>query len=82
MSSTHHPREKMHGLGDEFEYFVCGACGCLQIGETPEDMSRYYPDDYYSIRAEPRLQRWLKDRRLNFAARGSGVGFTGGGRPG
>jgi SAM-dependent methyltransferase len=73
VASRHHPREQMHGLGDEFEYFVCAECGCLQIAEQPADMSRYYPDEYYSIRPEPQLKRWLKDRRLAFASTGSGV---------
>jgi SAM-dependent methyltransferase len=36
-------------------------------------MSRYYPDDYYSIRAEPRLRRWLKDQRLSYVATGKGL---------
>ena len=42
-------RELAHGMHDEFEYIECGACGCLQIAETPADLSRYYPSDYYSF---------------------------------
>ena len=39
----------MHlGLRDEFAYFECSKCGCLQIEEVPLDLSKYYPDDYYS----------------------------------
>jgi 2-polyprenyl-3-methyl-5-hydroxy-6-metoxy-1,4-benzoquinol methylase len=40
-------REMMLGLGEEFDYFQCSACGCLQIGEIPADMSRYYPPSYF-----------------------------------
>jgi len=41
-------REMQLGLRDEFEYFECSKCGCLQIGEVPVDLSKYYPNDYYS----------------------------------
>ena len=36
------------GLREEFDYFECSRCGCLQIGEVPPDLSPYYPDNYYS----------------------------------
>lgn len=39
----------MYGLRDEFQYFECGKCGCLQIEEIPKDMTRYYPGQYYSF---------------------------------
>jgi SAM-dependent methyltransferase len=42
-------RELAHGMLDEFEYVECGACGCLQIAETPSDLGRYYPSNYYSF---------------------------------
>lgn len=41
-------KEMMFGLRDEFEYLECSACGCLQIKEIPENLLRYYPEDYYS----------------------------------
>ena len=41
--------EKMFQTKDEFNYFVCSNCGCLQIEEYPADVSVYYPNDsYYS----------------------------------
>ena len=39
----------MFGYRDEFAYFACGQCGCLQIADIPPDMSRYYPANYYSF---------------------------------
>jgi SAM-dependent methyltransferase len=36
------------GLLDEFEYFECGLCKCIQIAEVPENLNRYYPSNYYS----------------------------------
>lgn len=42
-------REMMYGLREEFQYFQCAKCECLQIAEFPKDMSKYYPGDYYSF---------------------------------
>lgn len=41
-------REMMYGLRDEFTYFQCSQCKCLQIADIPSDMSKYYLDNYYS----------------------------------
>jgi len=41
-------REMMFGFQDEFGYFECAKCGCLQIKEIPKNISKYYPDNYYS----------------------------------
>ena len=46
-------REMMYGLRDEFNYFQCTQCQCLQISEFPSDMSPYYPQDYFSISQNP-----------------------------
>ena len=40
-------REMMYGFKDEFDYFVCGKCGCLQIEQIPDDLSKYYPENYW-----------------------------------
>ena len=39
----------MQGSREEFTYFQCLQCGCLQISEIPQDMSTYYPKTYYSL---------------------------------
>jgi 2-polyprenyl-3-methyl-5-hydroxy-6-metoxy-1,4-benzoquinol methylase len=39
----------MLGTRDEFNYFQCSSCECLQIANIPGDMSPYYPDTYYSF---------------------------------
>ena len=55
-NTTYIAREMHLGLGDEFNYFKCARCGCLQIEDIPPDLSRYYPNYYYSYRpAQPRL---------------------------
>lgn len=43
-------REMYFGTREEFAYFECSSCGCVQIRDIPADMTRYYPDDYYSFR--------------------------------
>jgi hypothetical protein len=39
----------MFGTRDEFRYFECSECGCLQISEIPTDLTKYYPSEYYSF---------------------------------
>jgi SAM-dependent methyltransferase len=46
-------REMMFGFGDEFEYYQCSQCSCLQIKEIPADLSKYYPQNYYSFSVGP-----------------------------
>lgn len=66
-------REMMYGTREEFEYFQCASCGCLQITTIPSDLSKYYPPGYYShalpaprgnhpfqsYRKRKRTQQWL-----------------------
>lgn len=46
-------REMMFGLKEEFPYFFCPHCDCLQIAKIPQDMSKYYRADYYSFSSDP-----------------------------
>ena len=56
-NGVHIAKEMMVGLKEEFEYFECSQCKCLQLSEIPEDMDKYYPKDYYSY------------QKLNFATK-------------
>lgn len=67
-----HPvKEMMFGTREEFLYFECNRCQCLQLENPPDDLSRYYPSDrYYSFEEKPhapppgnRLRKWIKRRR-------------------
>jgi SAM-dependent methyltransferase len=40
--------EMMFGTRETFSYEHCGECGSLQIENVPQDVSRYYPSDYYA----------------------------------
>jgi 2-polyprenyl-3-methyl-5-hydroxy-6-metoxy-1,4-benzoquinol methylase len=45
----------MYGTGERFPYFQCSKCHCLQIEKLPEDMTKYYPEDYYSFSEKPHI---------------------------
>lgn len=53
-------REMMFGFRDEFIYFKCINCGCLQIAEIPEDLSKYYPQNYYSYNQTNQSNKFIK----------------------
>ena len=42
-------REMMQNKRDEFEYFECDECNCLQIANVPENLGDYYGKGYYSF---------------------------------
>lgn len=46
--TIYNAREMFYGTKEPFQYFECGACKCLQIVEVPEDMTLYYPSNYYT----------------------------------
>ncbi len=47
-------KEMMFGLRDEFEYYECSSCKCLQIKSIPKEISKYYPAEYYSFNSDKR----------------------------
>jgi SAM-dependent methyltransferase len=65
---TYIVREMMFGLGETYEYFQCQACGCLQIKDIPENISKYYPKEYYALQKlevqdAPAFKAWLRKKR-------------------
>lgn len=75
---TFNAREMMFGTREEFVYFQCRECACLQIAEIPENLGQYYPSKYYSFRARPRshassrFYRFLQRQRCRNALFGRG----------
>lgn len=65
---TYVAREMMFGYRDEFEYFQCAECGCLQIKNIPNDLSKYYPVNYYSFHepccSEGKFLRFCLERKI------------------
>lgn len=48
---------------EAFHYFRCGACGLVFLSNVPEDLNRYYADEYYAIPTLEELGRVAaKDR--------------------
>ncbi len=41
-------KEMFIGLRHTFRYWECDECKCVQLVDIPEDMSVYYPSDYYT----------------------------------
>ncbi len=46
-------RENMFGIEKDFDYSVCAGCGSLALMSIPDDMSPYYPTNYYSVDLDP-----------------------------
>lgn len=76
-------REMMYGTREEFKYWECQGCGCLQIVEVPENLADHYPSDFYSFALQfspwkapfyraylkfPRLMQWLHHCGPDFGA--------------
>jgi 2-polyprenyl-3-methyl-5-hydroxy-6-metoxy-1,4-benzoquinol methylase len=78
-NKSHTAKEMMFGMRDEFEYLECGSCGCLQICETPASISKYYPDNYYSLTPSEKsglkhiISKKIKKLRDNAAIFNSGL---------
>lgn len=70
--NTHYnAREMMYGLRETFDYFQCSNCECLQISEIIDDMSKYYPSDYYSFSKYSGkdfngFAGWIKKKRYEY----------------
>ena len=45
--------EMMFGWDESFTYLTCEDCGTVWLPEVPEDLGRYYPQDYYSVDTDP-----------------------------
>ena len=43
-------KEMLHGTFEDFEYFECNNCGCLQILKYPHNIEKYYPENYLSFK--------------------------------
>lgn len=49
---SYHIREMMFGTNDQFLYWECENCGCLQIDRYIENIEKYYPENYYSFKSD------------------------------
>src|SRR4051812_19942848 len=56
-NSVHTTREMMFGTRERFDYLECADCGSLELLNVPNDLSPYYPPNYYSFAARPALRK-------------------------
>jgi 2-polyprenyl-3-methyl-5-hydroxy-6-metoxy-1,4-benzoquinol methylase len=65
----------MFGLNEEFEYFQCSNCNCLQIKDFPVNLKKYYPPDYLNypkVKRSP-LREYLMNSREKAFLSGKGL---------
>lgn len=81
-NKIHIVKEMMFGFRDEFEYFECSSCGCLQIKNVPHNISKYYPESYYSFSPPAVLEentqnnfikKYFRDKRTFYVIYRKGV---------
>jgi SAM-dependent methyltransferase len=55
-------REMMFGSREQFDYGRCRNCGSLAISRIPDDLSRFYPPDYYANTAREAVpqESWIR----------------------
>jgi len=72
-------KELMYGTKKEFDYFECSECGCLQIMEIPNNLSEFYPANYYSFESNKKSESFLKNymKRKRFWYSVNNKGFIG-----
>lgn len=71
-------KEMMYGFRDEFTYFQCNACECLQLLDVPEDMAKYYPLGYHgpinvATNFFKKIKYYRKGLRINYAIFNKGL---------
>lgn len=68
-------KEMFFGTGQEFTYFECDKCQCIQILEIPENLGEFYGSGYYSF-DKPKLQEPItaerKEKRILDVGCGAG----------
>ncbi len=63
-NETFKVREMYFGTREEFSYLKCFECGCLQIINPPEDLSKFYPENYFTY--QQTVENKLKSRLNRF----------------
>lgn len=62
-------KEMFFGTGQEFDYFECDNCQCIQIMEIPENLGEFYEKGYYSFKNpelhEPKTSERIETRILD-----------------
>jgi len=56
--------DRLHGKPGVFEIVRCEACGLVSTRPQPEDISRYYPDEYEPHNLKPERGGWARLMRI------------------
>ena len=74
-NKNYNVREMQFGMRDEFIYCECNNCGCLQLVNPPENLSKYYPENYFSFSLAKGniLKEKLNSYRDNYLMGGNSV---------
>ena len=74
-SETYLLKEMMYGTREEFEYFKCSNCGCLQIMKIPSNLEKYYPSDYLTFgeSGDSALRKFMRYKRESYLLTGRGL---------
>lgn len=68
-NKIHVAYDKLHGIEGEFTYLECGNCGCVHIINKPEDLSKYYPENYYSYNVPYPANKGFKQIKTRLRSR-------------
>lgn len=60
---VYHAKEMFFGTGQEFTYFKCDQCQCIQIVGIPENLGEFYGEGYYSFK-RPDIYKPLSGERI------------------
>lgn len=78
-NSTYIVKEMMFGFREEFNYTLCNNCGCLQLIDSPSDITKYYPDNYYTYSKElnqlSKFKKYITTTRDRYVIQGSNKFF-------
>lgn len=56
-------KEMFFGTRQEFDYFECGNCQCIQILEIPKNLGDFYGNEYYSFK-KPKIHKPQTSERI------------------
>ena len=68
--------ERMYGIGGEFLYLECQNCQSLHLAKIPDNLSDFYPENYYAFRPQKSdgfLFRLIKKLRYNISTYGISI---------
>lgn len=60
-NKVYHVKEMYFGTGEEFAYFECEQCQCMQIVAIPDNLGDYYGKEYYSF-STPKIPEVSADK--------------------